>query len=127
MLMAGGLQVEHGGLGHRLVHAELVLGRSQDVLLHTVDRAEAEHALLLLLPCVVDLVLCWLVLVRTPVAVEMITVSADWKFRPSPPPPAQVLSRKMKYSELGSLKFSAACPGPPTFVVPSSLRYLKPR
>ncbi|XP_078212672.1 uncharacterized protein LOC108589162 isoform X2 [Callithrix jacchus] len=110
MLMAGGLPVQHGGLGHRLVRGELVLVRSQDVLLHTVDGAEAEHALLLLLPCVLDLVPCSLVLVRLPVAVEMITVSADWKFRPSPPPPARVLSRKMKFSELGSLKVFSSLP-----------------
>lgn len=48
---------------------------------------------------------------------KMITVSADWRFRPSPP--ARVLSRKMKYSEPGSLKVFSSMPRSSAFVVPA--------
>lgn len=56
-LVARGLLVEHAGLDHLLVHVELVLGRRQDLLLHAIDRAEAEHAHLVLLPDAVGAVL----------------------------------------------------------------------
>lgn len=48
---------------------------------------------------------------------KMITVSADWRFSPSPP--ARVLSRKMKYSEPGSLKVFSSMPRSSAFVVPA--------
>ena len=56
-LVAGGLLVKHAGLDHLLVHVELVLGRGQDLLLHAVDRAQAEHPHLILLPDAVGAVL----------------------------------------------------------------------
>lgn len=54
---AGGLLVEHAGLDDLLVHVQLVLGRGQDLLLHAVDGAEAEHAHLVLLTDAVGSVL----------------------------------------------------------------------
>jgi len=56
-LVAGGLLVEHARLDDLLVHVELVLGRRQDLLLHAVDGAEAEHAHLVLLADAVGAVL----------------------------------------------------------------------
>lgn len=56
-LVAGGLLVEHAGLDHLLVDVELVLGCSQNLLLHAVDRAKAENAHLILLPNAVGTVL----------------------------------------------------------------------
>lgn len=56
-LMAGGLLVKHASLDHLLIDVELVLGRSQNLLLHTIDCAEAEHAHLVLLPNAVGSVL----------------------------------------------------------------------
>ena len=62
-LVAGRLLVEHARLDHLLVHVELVLGRRQDLLLHAVDRAEAQHAHLVLLADAVGAVLGLQVLV----------------------------------------------------------------
>lgn len=56
-LVAGGLLVKHASLDHLLVDVELVLGCGQNLLLHTVDRAETEHPHLVLLPNTVRAVL----------------------------------------------------------------------
>ena len=48
-LTAWRLLVEHASLDDLLVHVQFVLGCCQDLLLHTVDSAEAEHAHLVLL------------------------------------------------------------------------------
>ena len=56
-LVAGGLLVEHASLDHLLVHVQLVLGSCQDLLLHTVDGAKAEHAHLVRLTDAVGAVL----------------------------------------------------------------------
>ena len=43
-LVARGLLVKHAGLDHLLVHVQFVLGGRQDLFLHAVHGAEAEHA-----------------------------------------------------------------------------------
>lgn len=56
-LVARGLLVEHARLDDLLIHVEFVFGGRQDLLLHAVDGAEAEHAHLVLLPDAVGAVL----------------------------------------------------------------------
>lgn len=62
--MAGGFLVEHASLDDLLINVQLVLGCSQDLLLHAVHGAEAEHAHLILLPNTVRSVLCLQILKR---------------------------------------------------------------
>lgn len=56
-LMAGRLLIKHARLDHLLIHIQLVLGGGEDLLLHTVDRAESQHADLVLLANAVSAVL----------------------------------------------------------------------
>lgn len=55
--MARGLLVKHASLDDLLIHVQFVFGSCQDLLLHTVDGTETEHAHLVLLADAVSSVL----------------------------------------------------------------------